>query len=140
MSDLPPVLVVKKSGRKGSCPSREDTLHKSLLLALFLAIIRENGFVTGQESAHENQIAVLVHADAHNFQSLGGVLLRQLVQQRVFIAARLAPGGPEIDEDWLTFKLPQDHLVARYVDEFRISRCRGLRVHETCQKKRNPKA
>src|SRR5580704_5947649 len=101
MADLPAVLVIKKSGRQSARPFRQDTLHKSLLLALFLAIVREHGLVTRQKPAHEDQIAILIHADSHHPQSLGSILLGQLVQHRVFVAARLAPSSPEIDQDRL---------------------------------------
>src|SRR5579883_1549959 len=75
VADLPAILGVEERSGDRSIPAGHDGLHESVLLAFFLAVVREYGLVAGKEPAHEDQIAVLVQADADYFQALGGVLL-----------------------------------------------------------------
>src|SRR5713226_2919424 len=93
--DLLAILRVKERSGNRSGPAGHDGLREGVLVALLLAIVRKYWFITRQETPHQNQVAILIEVHAHHLQSLRRVLLCQLIEHGIFVAARLAPGRPE---------------------------------------------
>src|SRR5713226_7211676 len=65
------------------------------------------------EERNDRTLAVFVHGDAQDREALGGVLLLHFNEPGDFDVTRVAPGGPEIDED-------DSALVLRESDVFAI--------------------
>src|SRR5580700_4858467 len=83
----------------------------------FLTIVREAGLIFREEAADEIHVRVIIKADAENREALRRVLLVKLDEHGELIAARLAPGGPEGDDERLAAVLREHLIVAGDVDQ-----------------------
>ena len=79
-----------------------------------------------QEMPDEMHVRIVVEADAKSRQPLRRILLGQLDEHGKFIAARLAPRGPECHEQRLASIFRHDSLVASQVNQSRVSSGRGF--------------
>src|SRR6266404_961035 len=127
MPNLPAVFRVPERSRKDSVPRRQYPLSEQLLITCFFPVVGKNRFVSGQKTPHQNQIPVIIHAHAHDLESLRRVLLRQFIQHGVLVAAGFAPRRPKRHEQRLSVVLPEQFLISLRVDEFWIAERRGLR-------------
>src|SRR6266478_4111128 len=69
MPNLPAVFRVPERSRKDSAPRRQYPLSEQFLIACLFSVVGENRLVAGQETPHQDQIAVIIHAHAHDLQS-----------------------------------------------------------------------
>jgi hypothetical protein len=79
--------------------------------------------VADEEAAHEVHVGVVVHADSDDDQALRRELLGKVNEQGIFLAAGLAPSGPEIHEQRLTAVLGENLIVSGKIDKRRIRDC-----------------
>src|SRR5258708_32053135 len=93
--NLLPVLPVKNRRGDRSVPSRQYRLNKRVLFTLLLAVVREDRLVTRQEPSPQDHVAILVQAAPPNFHALWPILLPQLVQNPILLAAPLAQQSPK---------------------------------------------
>ena len=135
MANLLAIFGIEKCGGNGAIPAGQNGLDEGIFFTLLFAVVGEDRLVAGQEAAHEDAVAVaiLVEADADNFEALGSVLLGEFVEHGVFVAARLAPSGPEGDDEGFAFVLLENLLVALSVDQFEIFGGGGLGRGQGCQ-------
>src|SRR5712664_1764670 len=117
---LIPVLVIEKRHRERAVPLRPDGLGKSGLVSMLFAVIRKNRFVSRDKPAHQNQVAVIVEIDTDDLQSLRPILLGQLVEHGIFIAAGLAPRRPERHEQRFPTMLLDQFLITLCIDDFGV--------------------
>src|SRR6267143_2250028 len=127
MPNLPAVFRVPERSRKDSVPSRQYPLSEQFLIARFRPVVGKNRLVAGQKTPHQDQIPVIIHAYAHDLQSLRRVSLRQFIRHGVLVAAAFAPGRPKRHEQRFPVVLLEQFLLSLHVDEFRIAERRGLR-------------
>src|SRR5271167_3672316 len=99
MAELSAVFGIEKRSGNRAVPPWQDGLDESGLPAFLFAVVGENGFIAGEEAAHEDHFAVAIEIDAHDVQALRTIFFGQVIEQRVFVAAGFAPGGPEVYEE-----------------------------------------
>src|SRR6266850_1357333 len=126
MTDLPSISCIEHGSGERSGPTSQRRLPESLFSARFFPVVGKDRFVAGKKSPHQDQIPIVVEAHSHNFKSLRRVLLRQLIQHRVFVPARLAPRRPKIHQQRFPAVLLDEFLEPLRVDEFRVARCCAL--------------
>src|SRR5260370_7359533 len=95
MSNLPAVFAIEDRNRKGPIPARKYTLPEQFLPASLFPVIGKYWLVASQKTPHQDQIAIIIHAHPHDFQSLPRVLLRPFTQHGVLVAAAIAPPPPD---------------------------------------------
>src|SRR5205823_15102082 len=123
ISYLPPVFRVEdRNGQRSTPPGQHRHAKRGFGFRWFLPVIGEYRLVTRYEAPHQDQIAVLIHVHADDFQSFRRVQLRQFIQQGIFVAARLAPGRPEVHQQRLSAILLHQFLVSLRVNQFRVAR------------------
>jgi hypothetical protein len=130
MSRLPAVFAVEKRSGKRPIPTWKYCLcelSERRILASFFPVIGKHRLIAGQKTPHQDQVAIVIHAHAHDFQPLRRVLFRQFIQHGVLVAAGFAISRPKIDEQRLPAILLEQFLIGLYVDDLWIARRRGLR-------------
>src|ERR1700722_8376985 len=90
-----------------------------------LAIIGKAGLIAREEAAHEIHVCIIIQTHAENREALWRILFLQLDEQRKLLATRLAPGGPERDDERLAVVLRQYLVVAGDVNQWQVG-CRGF--------------
>src|SRR5208283_4738839 len=75
VANLRAILGVEKGGGQGTVPPGHNRIDKAGFVSLGLAVVRKHGFIAREESAHEDKVPILVQVDAHDLQSLRGILL-----------------------------------------------------------------
>src|SRR5580704_17779769 len=121
MRHLPPILAIKKRGRKRPGPSGLYHLVKRRFTTRFFSIVWEYRLVSRYESPHQNHVAIIIHADAHDLQPLRSILFGQLVQHGVLVAAGLAPRRPERNQQRFPTVRLQQFLIAVPINQLRIA-------------------
>src|SRR6266446_186219 len=130
MSGLPAISPVKDRHRKRSAPAwkhRLSELSELRLLTRLFPVVGKYRLIPRQKTPHQDQIPIIIQAYAHHLQSLRRVLLRQFIQQRVFVTARFAPRRPKVHQQRFPVVLLDQFLVTLQVDHFWIAGARGLR-------------
>src|SRR5712692_2898279 len=136
MSNLPAVSAIEDRNRKGPIPARKYTLSEQFLPASLFPVIGKYRLVAGQKTPHQEQIAIVIHAHAHDFQSLRRILLCQLIQHGILVAAGFAPRRPKRNEQRFPSVLLDHFLISLYVDHLRIAWSHGLRDLRRGQRRR----
>ena len=108
--------IEKRFGHRAGPSGIHALVERVDINAHFLAIIRKFGMMQREEMANEMHVGVIVEADAESAEALGRVFFAELDEHRKFFAARLAPGGPEGDEERLAFVFGEEAIVAVEVD------------------------
>ncbi len=82
----------------------------------FLADAWEDGFVAVKKMLNQIHSGVVVHIHAENDEALRCIIARDLIDDGKFVAARLAPGGPESDEERLAFVIGEKFVVSGQIN------------------------
>jgi hypothetical protein len=133
MSRLPAVFAVEERSGKRPIPTWKYCLRELSelrILASFFPVIGKHRLIAGQKTPHQDQVAIVIHAHAHDSQPLRRVLFRQFIKHRVLVAAGFAISRPEIDEQRLPAILLEQFLIGLRVNQLWIARgcrLRGLR-------------
>jgi hypothetical protein len=118
MAEDAAVATVENCFRHGAGPRGIYAAVESVYVnSGFLAIARESGLIFRKEAADEIHVGVVIEADAKNRKTLRRVLLVELDEHGEFVAAGLAPCGPEGDDERLAVVLREDLIVANDIDE-----------------------
>src|SRR5260370_25657686 len=99
MLGLPTISPVKYRYGKRSGPTWKhgfSELSELPFLAWFFPEVGKYRLVARQKTPHQDQIAIVIQAHAHDFQSLRRLLLLQFVQHGILVAARFAPRRPKV--------------------------------------------
>src|SRR5260370_31509223 len=120
MSGLLAVFSIEDRNGQRSSPAGEHRLPELLLTPCLFPVVRENRVVASQEAPHQNQIAVVIHANAYDFQPLRRILLRQFIQHGVLVAARLAPRRPKVHQNRFSTVLLEQFLISLGIDDLWI--------------------
>src|SRR5271168_4033285 len=86
--------VEKRCGERAR-PLRVHLVDELLFLPRLLAVVDEHWLGFGDEAQGQNLFRVVVQVHAEDGEALRFVLAGQPVDHRIFVAAGLAPGGPE---------------------------------------------
>ena len=96
--------------------------HGDLLLA------EENGVVDGIFGGElfDILLAVIVHGDADDLQSLGTVALLEVDEPGDLLFARRTPGGPEVEHHGLAAQVAKLHRVPLKIGQHKVGRAVSL--------------
>ena len=89
-------------------------------MAHLLAIVCEDGLISREKMADEINFSILIETDAHHCEVLRRELLGDLIDHGIFVAARFAPGSPEIHDQRLAAVFRENLLVACEINYRRI--------------------
>ena len=72
------------------------------------------------DERRDDGLALVIHGDAENRESLWAVFVLHVDQPGNFHTAGIAPGGPEIYEHHFAFVVSKVHVFAAYVFQFEL--------------------
>src|ERR1700733_4227617 len=107
-------------------PLRIDAIYEGIFVAHFFAHTWEDRLVVIEKMLNEIDGGVVVHINAEDDQPFRRIIVCDLIDDGKFIAARLAPGGPESYEKRLAFVVGEKLVVAGEIDLRELSRRGGF--------------